>query len=119
MFVKNKSMNKTYQPFIIKKANEVLEILKEEVKASERAKETLCTILTQKFIDGKLSEEDDVDCIFESEDEILEFINLCDLNDDLMVLHDLGFIGVLEENYEESFFLTKKGKLYAKALKQN
>ena len=42
-------MNKTYQPFIITKAEEILEILKEDVVYSDFIKERLCIILTNKF----------------------------------------------------------------------
>jgi hypothetical protein len=106
-------MNKTYQPFIIEKADKILEILKDDVTSSEYARDTLCLILTKKFIDGNLSPDDDVSMIFNSEDELLKFINLCNTHDHLIHLKDLGLVGELDD---DTYFLTDKGKSYVKSM---
>jgi hypothetical protein len=106
-------MNKTYQPFIIEKADEILEILKEDIATTDYARETLCTLLTKKFIDGNLNPDDDVSMIFDSEEELLGFINLCYNRQNLDHLKELGFIGELDD---DKFFLTEKGKLCVAAL---
>jgi hypothetical protein len=113
-------MNKTYQPFIIKKSEEILEILKEDIVPSDYAKEALCGILTEKHINGKLNENDDISMIFDSEEEILRLINECQTHDELIGLIEKGLVGVYEdENNEELFFLTDAGKLYVEQMLKN
>ena len=108
-------MKKTYQPFILKICEQVFEEIKDDIKSTDRNKETLCNRLTQKFIDGKLSEGDQD--IFDSDEEIDEFVNLCLINDDLDHLHELGLIGSYNDG--ESYFLTEEGKLYTQQLLMN
>lgn len=106
-------MNKTYQPFIIEKADAILEILKDDVSPTDRARERLCMLLTEKFIAGNLSSEDEISSIFDSEEEILRYIALCQTDEDLLSLMEKGLVGVFEdENGEESFFVTEEGKRY-------
>jgi hypothetical protein len=113
-------MNKTYQPFIIVKAEEILDILKDDIKPSEHMKERLCMILTEKFINGKLSADDDVRTVFESEEELLKFVNECYTYENLESLMEQGLVGMYEdENDEKLFFLTEKGKLFMDALKKS
>lgn len=113
-------MKKTYQPFIIKLAAEVIEILKDEIDNHEHAKEELCMLLTQKLIDGKISEGDDVRMIFESDDELFKFIGKCLTYDSMASLMEMGLVGVYDvEDKGEGFFLTEKGKLYMEAVKKS
>lgn len=110
-------MNKTYQPFILDKAEEILEILKEDVKYTEFARNCMCDLLTEKFILGELSSEDSIQGIF-NEDELLGFISETSLHEDLEHLIELGFIDYFEDsnNKENCYFLTEKGKEYMKGL---
>ncbi len=105
-------MEKTYQPFILKLCEDIFEDLTPDIKPTERNKTTLCDMLTQKFLDGELSEGDEQ--IFDSEKEIEDFINLCFVNDNLDDLHKRGFIGSYNDG--ESYFLTDMGKLYVENL---
>jgi hypothetical protein len=110
-------MKKTYQPFIIEKANEILDILKEDVIPSDHAREKLYMLLTQKFINGKLNADDDISMVFDSEEEILGYINDCVTYENLLVLIDKGLVGMYnDDNDEEFFFLTESGKLYVESL---
>lgn len=112
-------MNKTYQPFIIQKSEEILEILKDDIKPLDHNKEQLCLLLTNKFINGTLSADDDVSTIFDSEDELLKFINECDTYEHLVSLMEKGLIDMIEdENNEELFFLTDAGKLQVQLMKK-
>jgi hypothetical protein len=102
-------MEKTFQPFIIKKAEEVLDDLKGLISPNEKSKKHLCELMTEKFIEGKLSEDDDY--VFESDDEINEFLNLCKVYDDIAVLQEYGLVGTYDDD-EECYFVTEKGKQY-------
>lgn len=105
-------MKKTYQPFILEKADEILYLLKEDIESTEQIKNLLCDILTEKFIKGELSSEDPIDSIFD-EEELLLFINEALIRNDLDNLIQQGLVNVLnDENGEEMFFLTEKGKKY-------
>lgn len=105
-------MKKTYQPFIIEKAEEILYLLKDDFEATEQIKNRLCDILTEKFIKGELSSDDPIDSIFD-EEELLLFINEALIRKDLDHLIEEGLINVLnDENDEEMFFITEKGKKY-------
>lgn len=109
---KTNIMKKTYQPFILEKADEILYILKDDIEPTEQTKNHLCDILTEKFIKGELSSEDPIDSIFD-EEELLLFINESLIRKDLDSLIEQGLINVLnDDNNEEMFFLTEKGKKY-------
>jgi len=103
-------MEKTYQPFIIKLCDDVFHDLTGDITPSDRNKATLCDLLTQKFLDGELSEGDTE--LFESEDEVAKFVNLCMVNDNLEVLHEKGLLGTYDDG--ETYFLTETGKMYSK-----
>jgi hypothetical protein len=111
-------MNKTYQPFILKKADEIFEILKEDIKYSDFMKNRLCNMLTKKFIDGELCSEDPVNTIFKNEDELLSFINEALVYEDIKHLMELGFVGYLDEDNDDvsSFFITEKGRQYVEEM---
>lgn len=111
-------MNKTYQPFILAKADEILEILKEDIMYSDYIKNRLCNILTRKFINGELSADDPVDMIFDDEEELQIFVSEALCYQDLIHLAEMGFVGFLDEDDERGhfFFLTEKGKEYVKEM---
>jgi hypothetical protein len=110
-------MKKTYQPFIIEKANQILEILQDDVQYSEFAINRLCDILTDKFIQGELSSDDPIDMIFDDEEEMLSFINEAILHMDLSNLIDLELIGCfVDDNNEESYYITENGKKYVETI---
>jgi len=107
-------MKRTYQPFILNIVESVFEDLKDDVTPSDASKKYLCELLTQKFIDGKLSEGDEEMGIFDSEEELEKFINQCLVNDDLDILYERGLIGSYDDG--ESFFITKDGKEYVEKM---
>ena len=109
-------MKGTYQPFILKIVEEVFEELKDDITPSDESKEYLCDMLTQKFIDGKLSEGDGTMGIFESEKEIDQFVKRCLVNDSLDELHELGLIGTFDDG--KSFFITEEGKKHVEQMKK-
>jgi len=112
-------MNKTYQPFVVKKSKEIITVIKDEIPYSEHATEHLCDILTQKFIDGRLNENDDLQDIFEP-DELMVFIAQEKTYSDLKSLIEMGLVGVYDdEKSEDLFFLTEKGKVYMEQLKKS
>lgn len=105
-------MSKTYQPFIVKKVDEIFEILKEDIKYSDFMKNRLCDILTKKFIDGELSSDDSDSPVFKNEEEALSFIGEALLYEDIKHLMEFGLVGYLDDDDEYGFFLTEKGKKY-------
>lgn len=106
-------MIKIFQPFIINKAEQLLEILKDDIECTERSKIRLCEILTKKFVQGDIDSETPICEILEKE-EILSYINECCTYQDLMRLMDIGLIDSFDDN--ETFFLTEKGKKYVQEL---
>jgi len=98
----------SYQPFIIKEAEKVMYELRGYFKPSERIKEELCRIITEKFVAGIFSEGDKV--IFESNDELFAFLHFCQVSEDLDRLTELGLINSYTDG--ESHFVTEKGKGY-------
>lgn len=104
-------MKRTYQPFIIKLCDQVFEELSGDVKPIDENKEALCDILTEKFIQGKLSEGDEM--IFDSEEEIDIFLRLCWTNENLIYLKELGYVDTFDDG--ESYFLTEAGKVYVES----
>lgn len=102
-------MKGIYKPEIIEQADAVLELMKEEIEITEGAREDLCILLTKKLIDGTLNEGVQV---FGSEDELIGFIGLCKVRQDLAELQRKGLIDSYDD--DESFFLTKKGTEYVK-----
>ena len=110
-------MKGTYQPFILEIVEEVFEELKDDINPSEASKEYLCMLLTEKFIDGKLSEGDGSQGIFESDEEIDIFVNQCWVNDNLDILYEHGLIGTYNDG--ETFFITEEGKRYVEQMVNN
>ena len=111
-------MGKVYQPFILEKADLILEILKDDIKCTEKEKNRLCDILTDKYIKGELDAEDPVHSIFNRE-ELMSFIEESLIHEDLDHLAELGLIDSIDdENNEELYFITEKGKKYVEELKK-
>ena len=104
-------MKTTYQPFIIEQGDKVLELLKEDIVINDRSKELIYSLLTEKFIEGNLNEGVEV---FDSTDELNFFIHRCNVQEDLVSLQQKGLIDSFDDN--ESFFLTKRGKLCSEKL---
>lgn len=112
-------MNKIYQPSVIEKANELVQILIEEnffndyeIENFDFATKYLKDKLTEKFILGTLdSEEDDVFTEKEYEVILREIVAGSILNE----LKMKGLVDSYEdEDTEEMFFLTPEGKKHLK-----
>lgn len=112
-------MSKVYQPFILERVEELMQVLEEtnffeehELDSREFAKEYLATNLTNKFILGKIdSQSDDLFTEDEFGEVLREIIVGTVLND----LKEKGYLNSYEdENTEEIFFLTNEGKHYLK-----
>jgi hypothetical protein len=109
-----------YPSIVSEKANDFIEILKDidffeenEIEIDSSIVNLICEKLIKKFIDGLISESDEV-FDYLSEDEInsllTEIITLSALNS----LKDKGIIDSIENEYnEEMFFLTEEGKKLA------
>ena len=105
-------MNKTYQPSILKKADELVETLisieffKEYyITNHEPAREIFAEELTKKFISGSLDEPVFTDI------EWVEIMKMIVATDTLNSLKEKGLItSYSDDSTEEFFFLTEKGK---------
>ena len=102
-------MEKSYQPFIIKRGDVILNEISKEIKITDKSREYLYDLLTQKFIDGKISDGDVA--VFDSDDEFDTFLTFCEAQEGLEHLYEIGLIDTFDD--KDSFFLTKKGKEYA------
>ena len=106
---------KTYQPFILKLADDILELIDEvePLPKTVDCKNRLCDMLTTKFINGQISSTDTiVDGIFD-EDELTLFINEVIVQHELENLKEKGLIDSYDDvDGEEIFFLTKEGINY-------
>ena len=117
-------MYTNYQPIVIEKSKELIEILREtyffedyEIDNEEFAFNFLCEKLTEKFIKGELSEGDTDEPIF-TEDEMDFYLRQIIVGSLLHDLQEKGIVDSIEdENQEERFFLTEKGKKITKNLK--
>lgn len=109
-----------YQPIVIEKSNEIIQILREtdffidhQIENEDFAHNFLCEKLTVKFIEGKLSEDDD-EPIF-TEEEMDSYLTQIIVGSLLEELQEKGLIdSIVDENSEERFFLTDEGKKIAK-----
>jgi hypothetical protein len=113
-------MKKIYQPFIIEKANSIIEVIKNygffedfQIKSNVYARQPLCDILTNRFIDGEYDESDDIVDIFPDVDLLMKFLTDVVLLENLNSLIKKGFIEYIEdENNEILYFPTEKGRKY-------
>lgn len=111
-------MNKTYQPFIIKLSERIIDVLdnlnffeKEEIRSKEVSKGIVCDFLTDKFIKGSLSSKDELIDVF-NEEEFTQLLNKIIVKSTMDGLIEKGLINYIinDENGEELFFLTEKGR---------
>ena len=113
-------MKNVYQPIVLDKASQIVEILREtdffneyEIEDESYAMDYFCDKLTTKFINGEL-DEDSIENIFE-EGDMEQFLKEIIAGSLLYELQAKGIIDSIEdENNEERFFLTDKGKEIAK-----
>jgi predicted transcriptional regulator len=119
-------MSKTYQPFIVKLSEELIEILdkqvnffqEENITSTDYAKMAICELLTEKFLRGEISSDEEEGLRF-TEDEFKTLLSQIVTNNALSGLVEKGLINFLEnEDGEEMFFLTSKGKEYAETLQK-
>jgi hypothetical protein len=108
-------MSKVYQPIIIERCNELIEGLKEsnffedyEITNFEFVKVHIMDDLTEKFINGTLDED------FEemySEEEFEQLLKELVAGSILYELKEKGLVNSYQdEDTDEMFFLTEKGK---------
>lgn len=113
-------MNITFQPSIIETATAIVEGLKEsgffieeDVRDFKEAHKMICEALTQKFIRDSSNDE------YFTEDEFSDLLGMIVANDVILRLKSKGIINSYgDENVEEVFFLTNKGKLIGEELKE-
>lgn len=114
-------MKKTYQPFIIEIADQLIDFLekqdffkKEGISSTEYLKNEICENLTEKFLKGELSADEPVSFTEEEFEKLLKFAIA---NEALENLVEIGAINYFEnENGEEMFFLTEDGRKIAEFL---
>lgn len=117
-------MSKIYQPIVIQKTNEIIEILKDskffedyELESTEFAEKYFLDKLTEKFILGEIDLEQDM--LF-NEDEFDICIKEVITGTILTKLKHNGYVNSYEdENTEETFFLTEKGREFLKVMREN
>jgi len=110
-------MIKKYQPNIIKLAKLHIEVLESsnffkdyEIKNIDLVEERLCDELTQKFVLGEM-----IDQFCFSDEEYGTILKEIITKDVFYRLKDKGIINSYsDENTEEVYFLTNKGKKYVK-----
>jgi hypothetical protein len=108
-------MSKIYQPIIIERVDEMIEILTEtnffsdyDLESTDFAKTYLLDKLTEKFISGEYDMEEDE---FFEEEEFETVLREIVAGTILYDLKKKGFIESYDdESTEERFFLTEKGK---------
>jgi hypothetical protein len=111
-------MREIYQPIVIEKANILVSVLREsdffleyEIEDESYAMTYFCDKLTEKFIKGEL--DDSIEDLFH-EDEMEKILREIVAGSLLYELQSKGIIDSIEdENNEERFFLTEKGKKIA------
>jgi hypothetical protein len=111
-----------YQPIVIEKTNEIINILEEsdffkenELESTEFAKKYFLNKLTEKFIIGDIDLENDP--IF-TDEEFEVCLREVFAGTILNELKDKGYVESYEDEVtEERFFLTEEGKEYLKQSK--
>jgi hypothetical protein len=118
--LQKKNMSTVYQPFIIEEANRFVESLEQsgffidfEIEDKNFALNYFCEKLTEKFIQGTLDEN----IYIFTDEEMDTFLNEIMVGSILFELQKDGIVDFIEdENNEERFFLTEKGKKIAKKI---
>lgn len=114
---------KIYQPIVIKKTLEIIDILIEskffedyEMESTDFAMRYISDKLTEKFINGEIDLEQDE--LF-TEDELEKCLSDIVIGTLMYQLKEKGLINSYEdEQTEETFFLTEEGKEFLKKLKE-
>lgn len=109
-------MKKVYQPIVIQEADNIIEGLTQTnffkdygIEDKTYAKEYLLEILSEKYLQNLLGEENDE--LF-TEDEFTELLNVIVVGSLINELKEEGLIdSVSDSNDEEIFFLTDEGKI--------
>ena len=117
-------MSKIYQPIFIKKTEEIIETLIEsklfedyDIETTEYATKYFLDKLTEKFILGEI--DLDYDMLF-TEEEFDTCIKEVILGSIFTKLKENGYVNSYEDDdTEETFFLTEKGKEFLKNLREN
>lgn len=113
-------MDKVYQPIVLEKTEEIIEILTEsnffkdyEIVDLTYSRMFLNDRLTEKFIKGDLDESEEIPLNYFDEDEFGEIVRCIIAGSVLYELKEKGYVNSYEdENTEETFFLTNEGKQY-------
>ena len=112
-------MKKTFQPFIVAKAEEMINFMRNDydifenlgIKSTEYTKERLCDILTEKFIIGEYNENDDIGDLFPDDKLLMSFLAEMATKSDLDNLIEKGLVGSLDDDSgRDYYFVTEKGK---------
>ena len=112
-------MKKTFQPFIVAKAEEMIIFMKTDydvfenlgIKSTEYTKERLCDILTEKLINGEYDENDDIGDLFPDDKLLMSFLAEMATKSDLDNLIEKGLVGSLDDDAgRDYYFVTEKGK---------
>jgi len=114
-------MSKVYQPVVIEESEQLLIGLVEskffedyEITDLTHARQYILEIMNEKYISGLLGE--DTDELF-TEEEFSKILQELIAGSVLNELKKIGYLNSYEdENTEEMFFLTNKGKKYLKKL---
>jgi hypothetical protein len=117
-------MVKAYQPIVLEETENMIQGLIEseffsdyEINDYTFARQHISDILTQKFIDGILENEEDEEVELFTEDEFTKLLQEIVAGSLLYELKEKGLINSYEDDStEETFFLTENGK---KLLKDN
>jgi len=117
-------MDKIYQPEIIRLSEIYILGLKDsdffeeyDLNSTEYAKQIFCDRLTEKFIQGEVDIFDENPF---SEEEFEEILKIIVAGTILYEMKDKGLVNSYEdENTEEMFFLTEKGKKLLKKTKKD
>lgn len=117
-------MSKVYQPIVIEESENIITTLQEmdffkdyEINDLTYVRKRLCDVLTQKYIDGLLNE--DFADLF-TEDEFDKLLRDLAAGSVLYELKMKGFVDSYEDDEtEEMFFLTEKGKEYLEDQRKN
>ena len=113
-------MEITFQPQIKEKATAIVEGLKEsgffkeeDVRDFKEAHKIICEALTQKYIRDSSNDE------YFTEEEFSDLLSMIVANDVILRLKAKGLVNSYgDENTEEVFFLTQKGKIIGEELKE-
>lgn len=112
-------MSKVYQPIVIEETENLIEGLKEslffddyEIEDLTYARQHILDLMTDKFIKGELDEN--IEELF-TEDEFAQLLKELVAGSLLYELKQKGLVNSYEDDdTEEMFFLTEKGKDYLK-----